>query len=67
MQGAEDFNAEEEVFEVTTTVEDFSSVRDALESREYSFISAELSMIPDVISQVNSEDCSKVPKVNRYP
>lgn len=61
--GAEDFNAEEEVFEVTTTVEDFSSVRDALESDGYSFISAELSMIPDVISQVALEDCSKVQKL----
>jgi len=35
--GAEDFSAEDECFEVTTTPEDFSKVREALEAKGYEF------------------------------
>lgn len=58
--GAEDFNAEEEIFEITTAMEDFSSVRVALEESGYEFLSAELTMIPDVLVTLNKEDCEKV-------
>lgn len=58
--GAEDFNAEEEVFEITTTMEDFSKVREALETAGYEFISAELTMIPDTYTELNLEDAEKV-------
>ncbi|MDO5690430.1 MAG: YebC/PmpR family DNA-binding transcriptional regulator [Tissierellia bacterium] len=44
--GAEDFSAEEGTFEVTTTIEDFSKVRDALKSGGYSFLKAELYYLP---------------------
>ena len=58
--GAEDFIAEEEVFEITTVMEDFSSVRVALEEAGYEFLSAELTMIPDVLVTLKQEDCEKV-------
>jgi len=44
--GAEDFSNEGEAFEITTAPEDFSSVREALESKGYGFLSAEIEMVP---------------------
>lgn len=61
--GAEDFNAEEEVFEIITLVEDFSKVRNALEKAGYQFISAELTMIPDTIVVLNNENAEKVQRL----
>lgn len=58
--GAEDFNSQEEVFEITTAMEDFSSVRVALEEAGYEFLSAELTMIPDILVTLKLEDCEKV-------
>ncbi|SMC21139.1 DNA-binding regulatory protein, YebC/PmpR family [Clostridium acidisoli DSM 12555] len=61
--GAEDFNAEEEVFEIITSVEEFGTVREALEKSGYEFISAELTMIPDTLTTLNMEDAEKVQKL----
>lgn len=61
--GAEDFNAEEEVFEITTDIGDFSSVREELESQGYEFLSAELTMIPDNYVEVDMEKAAKVQKL----
>ncbi|AGK97834.1 YebC/PmpR family DNA-binding transcriptional regulator [Clostridium pasteurianum] len=58
--GAEDFNPEEEAFEITTAMEDFSVVREALETAGYEFASAELTMIPDTYTELNLEDAEKV-------
>lgn len=44
--GADDFNADDDVFEITTAPADFSAVRETLESEGYTFISAEQDMIP---------------------
>ncbi|MBQ3274054.1 MAG: YebC/PmpR family DNA-binding transcriptional regulator [Christensenellaceae bacterium] len=44
--GAEDFDSGEEAFEITTAPDDFSAVREALESAGYTFASAEIDMIP---------------------
>ena len=48
--GASDFAADEEVFDITTEPEDFSAVRDDLESKGYTFVAAELEMVPDMFS-----------------
>lgn len=61
--GAEDFNASEEVFEITTIVEDFGTVREALESAGLEFISADTTMIPDTTSAVDMETAEKVQKL----
>ncbi len=44
--GAEDFESEEEVYTVTTTVEDFSKVRESLENAGLSFIETSIQMVP---------------------
>lgn len=54
--GAEDFAAQEDVYEITTAVADFSAVREALEAKGYSFVSAELSMIPQTTVSVSDPD-----------
>lgn len=61
--GAEDFEAQEEVFEITTTVEDFGTVREALEGAELEFLSAEITMIPDTTATVDMETAVKVQKL----
>lgn len=50
--GAEDFNTENEYFEITTDPNDFSNVREALEKKGYSFAEAEVSMIPTVMTKL---------------
>ena len=58
--GAEDFNAdEEEVFVVTTTPEDFGSVREALESNGLEFLEAAVKMIPDTYTEIDEEAAKK--------
>lgn len=44
--GAEDFNVEDEYFEILTDPNDFSKVREALEKKGYEFMEAEVQMIP---------------------
>lgn len=59
--GAEDFEAEEGVFEVTTSPESFYDVRAALEQKGYDFLSAELTMLPDVyVALSDPEDVKKM-------
>ncbi len=54
--GAADFAADGDVFEITTEPEDFSGVRDDLEAKGYSFVSAEVEMVPDVYSKIDDPD-----------
>ncbi len=62
--GASDFAADEDVFEITTEPEDFSGVRDDLEAKGYSFVSAEVEMIPDVYTAIDDPDlCVKMDKL----
>ena len=44
--GAEDFEADEECYTITTTPEDFSSVRETLEGQGIEFLEAEVQMVP---------------------
>lgn len=50
--GAEDFKSEEEYYEISTSVEDFSNVRQSLEQKGYEFIEAELTMIPATMTKL---------------
>ncbi|ADK16432.1 MULTISPECIES: YebC/PmpR family DNA-binding transcriptional regulator [Clostridium] len=61
--GAEDFIAEEEVFEVITTVEDFGTVREKLEEQGFEFLSADITMIPDNTVAVDMETAGKVQRL----
>ncbi|MDO5717998.1 MAG: YebC/PmpR family DNA-binding transcriptional regulator [Tissierellia bacterium] len=54
--GAEDFSAEDGVYEVITEVESFSDVRDQLKDEGYEFIKAELYYLPSNYNTIQSED-----------
>ena len=62
--GADDFVALDDVFEVYTAPADFSAVREALETQGYTFLKAEVAMIPQ--NTVNITDQETVDKVNRF-
>ncbi len=51
--GASDFNTDGDVFEIVTEPEDFSAVRDDLEAKGYTFVSAEVEMVPDMLSTID--------------
>ncbi len=57
--GAADFAADEDVFEITTEPEDFSAVRDDLEAKGYSFVLAEVQMVPDVLTAITDQDAAQ--------
>lgn len=62
--GAEDFAAEEDSFEVITTPEDFSAVRERLEKAKIPMVSAEITMIPQTYTELtNEEDLKKMNKL----
>lgn len=54
--GASDFQADEDVFEIYTEPSDFSGVRDDLEAKGYSFVSAEVEMVPDNYTDLTDPD-----------
>ena len=54
--GAEDFAEEEDSFEITTTPEDFSAVREALENSGILMVSAEVTMIPQTWVELTDEN-----------
>jgi YebC/PmpR family DNA-binding regulatory protein len=61
--GAEDFAAEDEVFIVTTTPEDFGTVRETLEANGIEFLEAEVKMIPDTYTAIDEETAVKFQKM----
>jgi len=54
--GAEDFSAEDGIYEVLTSPEDFSEVREELEKRGYNFLTAEIQMIPQTSVELTDEE-----------
>ena len=54
--GAEDFEEEEDSYEITTDPDDFSQVREALEKEGIPMASAEVTMIPDNYVQLSDPD-----------
>lgn len=53
--GADDFSAEDEYFEILTSPDNFSNTREALEKKGYSFLSAEVEMIPQTTTRLENE------------
>ena len=53
--GAEDFDAGEDMAQVTTDPDMFSYVRQALEDKGYSFLSADIAMIPSTTTALSDE------------
>ena len=54
--GAEAFEFDGEIFEISTAPNDLGTVRDALEEKGYSFLSAEVSYIPQTMSSIDDPD-----------
>ncbi|GAA0710731.1 YebC/PmpR family DNA-binding transcriptional regulator [Paraclostridium ghonii] len=54
--GAEDLIVEEDGFEVVTSPEDFEAVRGELEAKGYSFISAEVKLLPQTTTKLTEEE-----------
>ncbi|SHE84529.1 MULTISPECIES: YebC/PmpR family DNA-binding transcriptional regulator [Caloramator] len=61
--GAEDFSSEEDVYEIITSPEDFSTVREALEKNGIEFASAEVSMVPTTYASISGEAAEKFEKM----
>ncbi len=62
--GAADFVAQDDAFEVYTDPADFSAVRETLEKQEFTFISAEVRMLPQNSVEVN--DPETIEKIERF-
>ena len=54
--GASDFEAEEECFTIYTDPDDFNSVVAALTAQGYSFVSAQVEMVPQNYTKLENED-----------
>lgn len=54
--GAVDFITDGDIFDIRTEPNDMGSVRDALEEKGYSFVSAEVEYIPSTYTKLSSED-----------
>ena len=61
--GADDFNADEDVFEITTDPAEFSAVRETLEAAGYVFESAEQDMIPQNTVDLDEKQASQVERL----
>ena len=57
--GAEDFNEEEDSFEILTAPDDFSAVREALEKAGIPLVEAQIAMIPQTYVELNDEQAVK--------
>ena len=57
--GAEDFNEEEDCFEILTDPDDFSQVRETLENEGIPMAEAEVTMIPQTYVELTDEAAIK--------
>ena len=58
--GADDFEAEDDCFTIYTTPDDFNAVADALTAKGYSFVSAQIEMVPQNYQKLESEEHIKL-------
>lgn len=61
--GADDFSVEEDGYEIRCAMQDFSSVREALEKAGYHFVSAEIEWVPQTMAQVTEENEQSLEKL----
>ncbi len=54
--GASDFEADEDIFTIYTEPEDFSGVRDDIAAKGYEFASAEVEMVPNTYTTLESQE-----------
>ena len=58
--GAEDFQSEGEVYEITTAPEDFSKVREGLEKNNIEFLEAGIQMVPSTYIKLDEKGAQKM-------
>ena len=61
--GAEDFEATDECYEITTSPEDFGTVREALENQGIEFLEAEIQMVPSTYITLDEKDGEKMQRL----
>lgn len=61
--GADDFNVEDDVYEIITSPESFDSVRDNLEKQGYAFEKSEVTRIPNMTVSLEGEAVIKFTKM----
>lgn len=57
--GADDFNVEDDCYEIMTSVESFSAVRESLEQAGYHFVQAEINYIPKTTTVLDDPEAVK--------
>jgi len=61
--GAEDFKADDECYEITTQPGDFSTVREALENAGLEFVEAEVQQVPSNTVELDEESAEKMQRL----
>ena len=61
--GAEDFSAEEEIYEITTDPADFTAVREKLEESGLEFLEADVQMVPTTTVALDESGCEKMERL----
>ena len=61
--GAEDFSAEEEVYEITTDPNNFSAVREKLEAEGIEFLEAGVQMVPSTYIALDEKDSERMERL----
>ena len=61
--GADDFKADEECYEITTTPSEFSVVREALENAGIEFVEAEVQMVPSTTVELDDASAEKMQRL----
>lgn len=61
--GAEDFEASEEIYEITTEPSDFTAVREKLEEAGLSFLEAEVQMVPTTTVNLDENGQEKMERL----
>ena len=61
--GAEDFQSDEEIYEITTEPSDFTAVSEKLEEARLSFVEAEVQMIPTTTVKLEEKDVEKMERL----
>lgn len=61
--GAEDFSAEDEVYEISTAPSDFTAVREKLEESGIEFVEAAVEMVPSTTVELSESDSEKMERL----
>ena len=61
--GAEDFEASEEIYEITTDPSNFTEVREALEKEGLEFLETDVKLIPTTYIELSEEQGEKMQRL----